>query len=105
MQQSKKQPSSITVEQVAVAIDAWKDFWEPPRAMTDSNLGKWLKIYHAAVNESDNLRWYWNEVCQKITTRCRFFPYPSDLIAAADDIKRATCAEHVQPDGTPTLVA
>ena len=87
MQPSAKQQNEISVERVASAIEEWKDFWEPPKAMSDSNLGKWLKTYHAAVNQSDNLKTFWSEVCKRITMKCRFFPYPSDLIAVANEIR------------------
>lgn len=99
-----KQPNNITLEQVASAITTWQDFWESPKALTEKNANSWLKIYHAAVNESENLRWYWEDACNVITTRCRFFPYPVDLINVANELRKQRCAEHVSPDGTPRLV-
>lgn len=82
-----QKPPQVSLEQITDEVSKWKRFWEPPRGLTEDNIEAWLETYHCAVNQSHNLQTFWGEVCKRITTKCRFFPYPSDLIAVADAIR------------------
>jgi len=86
----------ITAADIAAAVRKWQVLWAPPT--TDpAQAAAWARTFAQVVNSNPTVRRYWDDAVLIVMSRCRFFPLPCDVIAAATEAE----AEAEQPREFP----
>jgi hypothetical protein len=81
----------ITEADLIESLREWGQFWPAPFALKDGgNVQQWAAIYARGLNTSPTARKHWQAARVVVLATCDRFPYPVDVIKAAQKIENET---------------
>lgn len=88
------QHPEITMSQLTEAMEEWRALWgESWTIKNGGNRTEFLLVFLKGVNSSTTCRQCWDRAKTHVLATCNHFPFPCDVIEAAERVKTARDVE------------